>query len=305
MKFTKYQHLERLGTEEVDGIEVGTVYVFPKLDGTNGSVWLDAEGNLKAGSRNRTLTVDYDNAGFCRWVLENEDMFRRYLDKYPDHILYGEWLVPHSLKTYRDDAWHKFYIFDVYVPFVPTEGEMYMEALHYEAYAPNLQEAGLEYLPPLRIIKSGSDEQFRMCTEQNTYLIQEGQGIGEGVVLKNYGWVNKYGRTVWAKIVTNQFKEYHCKAMGAPILGGLSDEERIVNQFVTEHLVSKTKAKIEVERDGWHSKCIPELLGRVFHDLVTEEMWQILKEFKNPKIDFKYLNRLTVQRIKELNPEIF
>ena len=41
MEFKKYQHIERLGTLEVEGIELGTCYVFPKIDGTNGSnlVW--------------------------------------------------------------------------------------------------------------------------------------------------------------------------------------------------------------------------------------------------------------------------
>ena len=40
-KFHKYMHLERFGTDEVDGIEFGQTYVFPKLDGTNGQVWLN------------------------------------------------------------------------------------------------------------------------------------------------------------------------------------------------------------------------------------------------------------------------
>ena len=40
MNFTKYQHVERLGTTETDGILDGDVLVFPKIDGTNCSVWL-------------------------------------------------------------------------------------------------------------------------------------------------------------------------------------------------------------------------------------------------------------------------
>ena len=52
MQFTKYQHLERLGTTEVEGIEVGEVYVFPKLDGTNASVWVDAEPYYRKSKRN-------------------------------------------------------------------------------------------------------------------------------------------------------------------------------------------------------------------------------------------------------------
>ena len=35
MEFTKYQHIERLGTTETNGIEMGMCYIFPKIDGTN------------------------------------------------------------------------------------------------------------------------------------------------------------------------------------------------------------------------------------------------------------------------------
>lgn len=35
MQFKKYIHLEKYGTTETQGIELGTAYVFPKLDGTN------------------------------------------------------------------------------------------------------------------------------------------------------------------------------------------------------------------------------------------------------------------------------
>jgi len=33
MEFKKYQHVERFGTSEVEKIEFGTCYVFPKIDG--------------------------------------------------------------------------------------------------------------------------------------------------------------------------------------------------------------------------------------------------------------------------------
>ena len=50
---------------------------------------------------------------------------------------------------------------------------------------------------------------------------------------------------------------------------------------------------------------IPQLLGTVYHVLITEEIWNILKEFKSPKIDFKRLNKRSIERIKELKPEVF
>ena len=60
--FKKYQHIERLGTDETEGILDGLVYVFPKIDGTNGSIWWEPtcmskttknHGCIRFGSRNR------------------------------------------------------------------------------------------------------------------------------------------------------------------------------------------------------------------------------------------------------------
>lgn len=297
MSFHKYMHLERLGTNEVDGIDVGTCYVFPKLDGTNASIWVDEDGKLQAGSRNRQLSVGSDNAGFYNWVLENEDWFMGFFEDHPHVTLYGEWLVPHSLKTYRDDAWRRFYIFDVF----NRNNGVYME---YDRYKLALDDHGFDYLAPLAIVRNGDDETFEKCLEKNTHYIKEGCGTGEGVVIKNYSWENQYGRVVWAKLVTNAFKEVHHKEMGAPEVGQQTLEEKIAEEFVTQHLVDKVHAKITLE-NGWSSKMIGKLLGVVWHDLVTEELWEITKRYKNPKIDFKRLQRYTTQRIKELKPELF
>ena len=40
-EFIRYMHVEKFNTAEVEGIEIGTCYVFPKLDGTNASLWVD------------------------------------------------------------------------------------------------------------------------------------------------------------------------------------------------------------------------------------------------------------------------
>lgn len=50
---------------------------------------------------------------------------------------------------------------------------------------------------------------------------------------------------------------------------------------------------------------IPQLLSRVYHELICEEMWNILKEFRNPKIDFKALNNLSIAKVKTVKPDIF
>ena len=300
MEFRKYQHIERYGTTEVDDINLGVCYVFPKIDGTNSSVWLN-NGTLCAGSRTRELSLEKDNAGFMAAVTQ-QPQIAAYLTKHPEHRLFGEWLVPHSLKTYRDDAWRKFYVFDVCVD---SDNETGLEYLPYEVYKPLLDVFGIEYLAPIRIIKNGEYEDYIKCLEENNFLIKDGEGTGEGIVIKNYDFYNKYGRQTWAKMVTSEFREKHYKAMGAPVTDNKMIEESIVEQFVTSAFVEKEHAKLILENDGWSSKNIPALLGRVFHELVNEEMWNIVKEFKYPKIDFKTLNALTIKRIKELMPSIF
>ena len=299
--FLKYPHLERFGNEEVDGIEFGTTYVFPKLDGTNAQVWLNDDDTIGAGSRNRTLSLNNDNAGFMNWAVK-QDNLKLFLSHYHWLNVYGEWLVPHNLKTYRDDAWRKFYIFDL----VDCEtGEFYS----YEMMKDVLDPYGLDYLPPIAIVKNGTREHYEKCLEKNVFLIKDGMGVGEGIVIKNYGWENKYGRVTWAKIVTNEFKEIHHREMGAPTIGGETIEEKFVNDLVTPHFVDKVVEKIINEKATnemfFDKRDIPELLQTVYYDLVREETWDFIKKHKNPKIDFAYLQRLTTAKIKELRKDIF
>jgi hypothetical protein len=296
MSFLKYQHLERYGNTEVEGIEVGTCYVFPKLDGTNGSVWYE-HGTLRCGSRNRELSPDNDNAGFMNAMMVDKAVIS-FLYNEPDLVLYGEWLVPHTLKTYNDDAWRKFYVFDVF-------DRKKERLLSYDEYSEGLVTAGINVIAPIAIIKNGSIDHFTECLSKAHYLVKDGEGAGEGVVIKNYDYTNKYGRQTWAKIVTNEFKAKHHIAMGAPVVGGEIVEEKIAAKYVTQALVDKVEAKIVNEMGGWSSKYIPRLIHTVYYDLVTEETWNFVKEFKNPKVDFKVLSHYVTVKIKELKKELF
>ena len=302
MEFNKYQHIERFGTDEVENIEFGRCFIFYKIDGTNGQVYLDTDGNIKAGSRNRVLTLENDNANFYQYVLQNERI-KKYLEKHPNHRLYGEWLVPHSIKTYRKDAWRRFYIFDVAL----HKEDDTEEYTPYEIYQPLLEEFELDYIPPLAILKNPTEESLIRCLEKTgQFLVEDGKGNGEGIVIKNYDFYNKYGRQTWAKIVSNEFKEVHAKAMGADVVTQQQIiEEKIINKYCTEAFIEKEYAKIVNEKEGWRNQYIPMLLDRVFSELIKEETWNFIKEFKNPKINFKTLNALTIQKVKETKRELF
>jgi hypothetical protein len=291
-EFVKYQHIERIGTIETNGIENGMCYVFPKIDGTNSQLWWD--GGLKAGSRNRELTLDNDNAGFYNWAIQQKEIEALFIT-YPDLRLYGEWLVPHTLKTYQTSAWNKFYVFDV------LDGEKY---LPYDWYKTILDKYGIEYIPPICKVKDPSYERLVNQLEKNGYLIEDGKGTGEGIVIKNYEYRNRFGRVVWAKIVKNEFKASHSKCDVTELKEKTLVEQQVVDKYVTLVFIDKEFAKIDNEV-GWSSKLIPRLLNTVYYCLVKEESWNFVKEFKNPTIDFKKLAFLVTSKIKELKPSIF
>lgn len=295
--FMKYMHVERYGNDEVQGIELGRCYVFPKLDGTNASVWMDNE-EVRCGSRNRELSLDEDNAGFCL-AMQNDDNVIAALYGVPNIRLYGEWLVPHSLKTYREDAWRKFYIFDVW-------SDELQRLMSYDEYSALLEPFGLNVVRPMAVIKNATYENLLHEVNQNGFLIVDGKGVGEGVVIKNYEFKNRFGRQVWAKIVTNEFKEKNKEAFGhKEIVGSKMVEQEIADRFITEHLVNKVFAKITTECEGWNSKYIPRLLNTVYHDLIAEELWDIVKQMKNPTINFKTLATICTMKVKETKPELF
>lgn len=290
MMFEKYQHVERYGTPGVDGINFGTCHVFPKIDGTNACLWFHER--LRCGSRNRELSLEQDNHGFCAWAQEqcNIDHF---FQANSSLRLFGEWLVPHSLRTYREDAWRKFYVFDV------MDGERY---LPYEEYKPILETFRLHYVPCYAVVKNGDEEMFRNQLENNDFLMQDGH-MGEGIVIKNYEFRNKFGRVNWAKIVTSEFKEKSMKAMSAPVKEGKMGPERwIAETYVTRALIDKELAKFEPDFQG---PVQPRLLSTIFNCILEEETKNFVKKLKNPTVDFRELKRWVDNQVKILTPEYF
>jgi len=63
------------------------VCVTEKIDGSNASIYIDAEGTFLTGSRNRWITPEDDNYGFSRWAHSHKDELMKLG---PGHH-FGEW----------------------------------------------------------------------------------------------------------------------------------------------------------------------------------------------------------------------
>ena len=326
MNYLKYQHIVKLGSPEVTNIQFGVTYVFPKLDGTNSIVYYkqDALGqkNIAAGSRNRELSLDNDNAGFYSFISQSENMIN-FVNENQNLIIYGEWLVPHTLRTYVNTAWRKFYIFDVvrlnddgsitYLPY-----EEYLEMFDNE----NFKNDGIEVIPPLAKITNGSDESYYKMLEKNTYLLPDQPDVyGEGIVIKNYNYVNRFGHTIWAKIVRNDFKANNHKVFGPPEIENKITEQKIIEMAITAELLDKEIWKILMQdanmnnteigveyniMDFWdRKKHIPKLFGIFWYTILTEELPSIIIKLKNPTINFKVLHQFMILKLKALKPQLF
>lgn len=305
MNFEKYQKVARLGKVETRGIEVGTCHIFPKLDGTNGSVWLDSKtGEVCAGSRNRKLSADNDNAGFYKFIQKHNGI-KAFLKANPDTRLYGEFLVPHTFKEYDDSAWRRFYVFDVTRGSV-NEGNL--QYIHYETYVEALESYGIDFVPRIDVVEDLPINMFKKYLPHATFLVDKECGVkyGEGIVVKNYDFINCFGNQVWAKVISSHFGEK--KGIKPTHLEDETIESKIVNKYCDSAFVEKEYAKIITQINGeenWTGKNIPQLLGIVYHEFLVEELPTAIKKFKNPTIDFRLLQTYINNKVKEVKSELF
>lgn len=305
MEFSKYQHIMKLGTDEVDGILDGTVYLFYKIDGTNSQVFLKDDGSLGYGSRNREITPQNDNAGFASAMEGDKDLKGELLSIFREHptwTVYGEWLVPHTLKTYSGDSWKKFYVFDV----LDQSTGRYLTYEEYSAVFAGNKCDRLRVIPLMEKLESPTPKDIEDRL-QKTGVFLCAAGLGEGIVIKNYDFVNKYGRRTWAKMLTEDFlgKKKDLRSTNKEIKDGTIEhatEHAIINKYLTDEHIAKEYSKIcekygEAVMDPRHTF---ELLNRVFFEFWSDNWEIILNKMHLPTVNFKALKTLCDTRVKEV-----
>lgn len=298
MVYKSYQHVNKLGTSDVEGILQGDVYLFYKIDGTNACIWLKDDGTIGFGSRRQELSIVDDNRGFMTSITSNKALLNNIttlLTNHPSYILYGEWLVPHTLKSYQKNAWKTFYLFDI----LDTTTNKYID---YETYSNMLdkQYSEITYIPLIAKLTNPTEEQLEeYLNKTGDWLVEN--TLGEGIVVKNYNFINRYGRISWAKLLTEDYKkeknttrvENHLQKETSPV------EYAIIKLLTIEHVL-KEKSKLEEIYGGWSSNNIFELLNRTFNEFWKDNWEIILKKFHSPTINFKILKTLSDNFVKKV-----
>lgn len=81
-------------------------------------------------------------------------------------------------------------------------------------------------------------------------------------------------------------------------------EASIVEQYVTVPFIEKEISKVLESVGGeWDNKYIGRCLGIVWHEFVNENMWDIVKKYKNPTVHFSLLCTLVTDKTKAVMKE--
>lgn len=268
----KYMDIERLKPKHLDGFDKGDlIYIQEKIDGANFSIKYDEEtDSIKAFSRQREL--DFKETLRGAWTFAqslDKELLKAVLGD--SLILFGEWLVKHSV-PYPNDKYQKAYFYDVY----DSLNEVYLPQ---DKAIEIIEELGLLKVPTFYIGEFQSWEHINSLLGQT----QMGGEYGEGIVIKNMTKLNNPNNRLpfYVKSVCEQFcetKAHHIKVVDidamnereqlkdlASTIVTIARVNKIINKFVDEGL-------IEYDWDEKSMSVIAKNLGRrVYEDCIKEE----------------------------------
>lgn len=281
MSFKEYPKIHRLGAEENEGIlDDGLCIIQEKVDGANTSIWME-DGVMKFASRKHEITEGFN--GFIEYAKQHKGILAL-LKEAPDLRLYGEWLVRHTI-SYNETMYKHFYLFDLW----DEKNKMFLTA---ELTAGIAEEYGIRAPQIFAKIEKPTIEQI------NEFVGKTNLGEkGEGVVIKNTHFVNKFGDHSYAKVVTQEFKEENSVAFGGNNKHSETYwEQYVVNEYINEARVRKVMNKVQplVEKklDMEHTA---RIIQTVYHDMITEEIWTIAKKVTG-NFSFKSLERISAKK---------
>lgn len=273
MGWKKYQSIVRHGkTATHETIKDGShVVVWEKLDGANASFMLNNDGELECYSRNTKLSESEGLRGFYQWVHATIDKTKLI----PNHIYVGEWLVRHKI-DYGENA-NKFYLFDVY----DLEYNKYMPLRFVSDASDDL---GILLAPIFKSGIVGRDFTFDDIQALVGKSVLAPDGVGEGVVIKNYDFKYRDGSQMFTKIVTKEFQESN--GVKSPKVASTAPDilTEFVSKNVTENRIEKMlhklvdEGKLDEDYSVSDMGTILKLLGSsVAEDVLKEELDELVK----------------------------
>lgn len=307
--YRSFEHVERLEDSKVDVrdyLNSDMIHVFPKMDGTCSSVWA-SEGVIHCGARHREISVEKDNADFCKYITGSDDEMVAKLRKFcldnEGLIVYGEFLghvEQHksfigSIKDYVTGGFRVFAVF--------SDRPNHRYYLPYGKYANMFDECGYDgYLKPLAVLDHPDVADIQKLVNDNHFNLPDSK-VGEGVVIYNYGYCRKYtSDPLICKIVRDDYRTEKSKAKRVYAAGEI--EQEFVDKYMTPAFLDKCRNKVSLacdaeEFDNGNKKHVGMFMSLVVSDLIDEETYSFVKSKRFPTINFGVVKRLGLEAARE------
>lgn len=288
----KYTDIIRLGHKTTFGVlEVGDlITITEKLDGANASFILNEMNDVDCFSRNNQVTEGNTLRGYHGWIKEN--IKPELLN--PRYRYYGEWLVSHKIQ-YKPEYYQNFYLFNVY-------DEEIGEYLSDNIMRSEAERLGIKTVPLIYEGEYISFEHLLSFVGQSDMAIN----AGEGIVVKNVNYKDKYGNQVFVKLVSDEFRETQKQKAPKDPNRALSVEQEFINMTVTKARVDKLLHKLVDEGVLENNFGIEDmglilknLGGRIYEDIIKEES-DSLPENYEVQILRKAIGGLLPKIVKEI-----
>lgn len=273
MTHKKFMDIQRIKENYAEGFHKGDYIVIQeKIDGANAAIRYDSEtDSIVAQSRKNILDLSNNLRGFWEWSQTlDKELVKSVLGD--NLVLFGEWLVPHSVK-YPEERYNHAYFYDVY----DTSTETYFPQDKVEEIIDKL---GLTYVP---VFYKGEFISWEECMKYvgQTHL---GGEYGEGIVVKNQTRLNDPNTRspFYLKIVGEKFSETkgqkHVKVVDPDKLKSMEENKALAETIVTPARVEKLLNKFVDEGilpEDWGNTEMPiiakNLTKAIYDDCVKEE----------------------------------
>lgn len=212
-----------------------------------------------------------------------------------EHI-YGEWLVPHTIK-YPDHCWNRFYVYDLLVEHASGEGSVFLDPHG------TISPADFGFFPVERMVVLPSEPLTHARLRELTLQMQADLGFRiEGAILKAYeldimGATDRFGKRFVYKDVLPEFHEV--KGSDKAASAELPVDQRLA-AALPQRTIEKRYLDVVAQNGGeFEGKLIPQIIGRVWNDFVTEIFAGALQDLKYPVVNTKEVKRIVDQRARQ------
>ena len=249
------------------------IQITTKIDGANASIaWDETSKKLEIFSRTNLLNTSNSLRGFYDYIKVNVEP-KLDLSKYPNLVIFGEWLVSHTV-VYNKDAYNKWRVYDIW----DKSKQNYLSQDDVKSFC---LENGLEYVEELYY---GPFISWEHCKSFMNKSIAYGPNQ-EGIVIKNQTKLDnsdvKFPK--YLKIVNESFKETMKvkppKEVDPEVKAAREKAIKLANSIVTEARVKKILLNL-IDEGIIPENLLPKDMGlimkhlpkRVYEDVLKEEL---------------------------------